>query len=231
MGSSRTNLGPSATDRAPPAGRELARFLYNHNPFYVISTALVLYGLRVSFLSGDAFATRAMIVGLMSFTLLLASTAWLIIRLGSVWNDARTILLIIVLLFVAISVACDLSLAGFDAGGARDLKPGIENFLGSYLFALVVSEGLLLTLGIGLMMAIVAVAYGSLVDNKRYFAAAAACAALWSLVVGQRLYDLGRQLLAGFDYLLLGAGSFAIAALISLLKTGLPQRWWMRRKA
>jgi hypothetical protein len=88
-----------------------------------------------------------------------------------------------------------------------------------------------LALAYPLMMAIAAVAYGSLVDNKRYFAAAAACAALWSLVIGQRLYDLGRQLLAGFDYLLLGAGSFAIAALISLLKTGLPQRWWAHRKA
>lgn len=142
--------GSSATGCAPPPARDLARFLYNHNPFYVISAALVLYGLRISFLSGDAFETRAMIVGLMSFTLLLAGTAWLIIRLGSVWNDARTILLLIVLLFVAISVACDLSLAGFDSRGVRDFQSGVENFLGSYLFALVVSEALFVTLGIGL---------------------------------------------------------------------------------
>ena len=79
---------------APPAGaRRLVRFLYNHNPFYVISAALVLYGLRVSFLGGDAFQTRALMIGLMSYVLLLAGTAWLIIRLGNVWNDARTILL------------------------------------------------------------------------------------------------------------------------------------------
>jgi hypothetical protein len=135
---------------APSGARDFARFLYNHNPFYVISSALVLYGLRVSFLGGAAFQTRALIVGLMSFVLVLAGTAWLIIRLGSVWNDARTILLMIVLLFVAISVACDLSLAGFDLGKARDLKSGFENFLGSYLFAFTVSEGLLLALGIRL---------------------------------------------------------------------------------
>ncbi|HVX10676.1 MAG TPA: hypothetical protein VHC22_05810 [Pirellulales bacterium] len=135
---------------APAGAPDFARFLYNHNPFYVISAALVLYGLRVSFLGGDAFQTRALILGLMSFALLLSGTAWLIIRLGSVWNDARTILLIIVLLFVAISVACDLSLAGFDAGSARDLQTGIENFVGSYLFALFVSEGLLYALGIRL---------------------------------------------------------------------------------
>src|SRR5581483_6256916 len=143
-------LSPGPAGCAPQGARDLARFLYNHNPFYVISAALVLYGLRLSFLGGDAFQTRAMIIGLMAFSLLLASTAWLIIRLGNVWNDARTILLIIVLLFVAISVSCDLSLARFDELRLRDFRSGFENFAGSYLFALIVSEGLLLTLGIAL---------------------------------------------------------------------------------
>lgn len=140
----------SSAARAPAGARNIVRFLYNHNPFYVISAALVLYGLRVSFLTGDAFQTRALIVGLMIYVLLLAGTAWLIIRLGSVWNDARTILLIIVLLFVAISVACDLSLANFDSGNARDWRLAVENVAGSYSFALAVSEGLLLGLGIRL---------------------------------------------------------------------------------
>src|SRR5215469_14944399 len=142
--------GPSPAGCAPQGAPGLVRFLYNHNPFYVISAALVLYGLRLSFLGGDAFQTRAMIIGLMAFALILAGTAWLIIRLGSVWNDARTILLIIVLLFVAISVSGDLSLARFDELGFRDFRSGLENFLGGYVFALIVSEGLLLTLGIGL---------------------------------------------------------------------------------
>jgi hypothetical protein len=142
--------GPSPAGCAPQGARNLARLLYNHNPFYVISAALVLYGLRLSFLGGDAFQTRAMIVGLMVFSLILAGTAWLIIRLGNVWNDARTILLIIVLLFVALSVSCDLSLARFDALGLRDFRSGFESFIGSYLFALLVSEGLLFTLGIAL---------------------------------------------------------------------------------
>jgi hypothetical protein len=70
--------GPSAGGCAPQGARDLARFLYNHNPFYMISAALVLYGLRMSFLGGDAFQTRAMIVGLMAFSLLLAAVAALI---------------------------------------------------------------------------------------------------------------------------------------------------------
>ena len=138
------------TPAAGPTAPGIARFLYNHNPFYVISAALVLYGLRISFLGGDAFQTRALVGGLMAFAVLLAGTAWLIIRLGNVWNDARTILLIIVLLFVAISVSCDLSLAGFDARPVRDLESGFQNFLGGYLFAALLSETLLRVLGIGL---------------------------------------------------------------------------------
>jgi hypothetical protein len=151
---------PSATSAAPefPAANSdlvvgsdrLARWLYNHNPFYVISAGLVLHGLRTSFLGGaDTFQGREMIVGLMAFTLLLAVTAWLIVRLGSVWDDARTILLLVVLLFVAISVACDFSLADFDSG-TRTFRKGVTNFLGGYLFAVVVSEGLLRSLPIRL---------------------------------------------------------------------------------
>lgn len=138
----------------PVAGGDVldgfARFLYNHNPFYVISAGLVLHGLRVSFLGGaEAFQSREMIGGLMAFTLLLAVTAWLIVRLGNVWDDARTILLVIVLLFVAISVACDFSLANFDSG-TRTFRNGVTNFLAGYLFAVVVSEGVLRSLPIRL---------------------------------------------------------------------------------
>lgn len=131
--------------------RYVARLLYNHNPFYVVSAGLVLYGLDASFLGdSEAFQTRAMIGGLMSFTLLLAFMAWLIVRLGNVWDDARTILLLVVLLFVAVSVACDFSLADFDPRGVRSFRSGLINFLGGYFFALIVSEGLLLSLCIRL---------------------------------------------------------------------------------
>jgi hypothetical protein len=75
-----------------------------------------------------------------------------------------------------------------------------------------------------------AAAYGRSVNNRRYFAAAAANVVLWSGVVGPRGYALGRDLLAGLDYLLLGGLSFAVAALTSLLKTGWPQRWWARHR-
>ncbi|HJT35767.1 MAG TPA: hypothetical protein VJ783_27305, partial [Pirellulales bacterium] len=64
----RSTAAPSLALAA--AIRRIARLLYNHNPFYVVSTALVLYGLYVSFLGdSQAFQTRALIGGLMGFTL------------------------------------------------------------------------------------------------------------------------------------------------------------------
>ncbi|HJT33444.1 MAG TPA: hypothetical protein VJ783_15480, partial [Pirellulales bacterium] len=81
---------------------------------------------------------------------LLAFMAWLIVRLGNVWDDARTILLLVALLFMAVSVACDFSLADFDPRGVRSFRSGLINFLGGYLFAVLVSEGLLLSLRIRL---------------------------------------------------------------------------------
>lgn len=72
-----------------------------------------------------------------------------------------------------------------------------------------------------------AMAYGRYVNNRRYFAAAALNMTIWCGIIGPRAYAIARHLLAGFDYLLLGALSFAVAAITSLFKTG----WLQRRRA
>src|SRR4051794_28304284 len=74
--------------------RGLVGWLYTSNPFYVLSADLVFIGLRMSFdTSGKSFETGALMVALLGYTLLLATTACLLIRVGRVWDDARTILL------------------------------------------------------------------------------------------------------------------------------------------
>jgi hypothetical protein len=96
-------------------GRWIMDHLYNHNPFYVLSAALVLFGINALFQDHDALAHPNALsfdswfqLGLIAgYALLLAATGILIVRLGSVWDDARTILLTIVLLFVAMSVGFD----------------------------------------------------------------------------------------------------------------------------
>src|SRR6478735_6774986 len=117
--------------------RGLVGWLYTSNPFYVLSADLVFMGLRMSLdPSGKTFETGALLLALVGYTLLLATTACLLIRLGGVWDDARTILLLVVAMFLAISITFDETLAG---------KPDLGRacFLGGLVFAVLVSEALL----------------------------------------------------------------------------------------
>jgi len=129
----------------PPASlgaeaAQLVRLLYNHNPFYVISALLVLSGVwRSSSQDPEMVEAGAIAVGLGAYTLLLAVTAWAIIRLGHVWEDVRSILLVIVLLFLAISVSLDPVLTA-------EGQPGASFAWGGFVFAVLVSEMLLRSL-------------------------------------------------------------------------------------
>ncbi len=128
---------PSAPPKRPAPASRLVRALYTHNPFYVISADLVFIGLRMSFdPSAKAFDTWALIAGLSGFTLLLAATACLLVRYGKVWDDMRSVLLLIVMMFLAISATIDDVLI---------LRPrvGLALAVGGLAFALLVSEGLL----------------------------------------------------------------------------------------
>ena len=84
------------------------RFLWNHNPFYVISAFLVLYGIQVTFRDGAQLAEGWLLLRLLGgYTLLLVGAGVLIIRVGAVWEDARTIVLLVLLLLVALSASFD----------------------------------------------------------------------------------------------------------------------------
>ncbi len=121
----------------PSALRWLLRRVYCGNPFYVISADLVFVGLRMSLdSSGKSLETWALLVSLLGYTLLLATTAYVLIRMGSVWDDVRTLLLLVVGMFLAISVT-------FDETLARNPRLGMIFFVGGLLFAVAVSEGLL----------------------------------------------------------------------------------------
>lgn len=141
------NPAPNAT--STPQGRGLGpvglmRWVYTSNPFYVISAGLVFLGLRASFdARGPAVETGALMVGLASYTALLAATAVFLVRRGKVWDDVRTVLLLVVLMFLATSVAFDETLAGDPRGGSVLYLVGLG-------FAMLVSEGVLRGLGLGM---------------------------------------------------------------------------------
>ncbi len=130
----RASVAPSAI----PAGtRGLIRLVSTSNPFYVLSAMLVCVGLWVSFgAQVRASETWALMVGLSGYTLLLAVTACLLVRFVGVWDDVRTVMLLVVLMFLATSVT-------FDEVLARDPNRGIAGYLGGLCFAVVISEGML----------------------------------------------------------------------------------------
>ncbi|HEV3163352.1 MAG TPA: hypothetical protein VGZ22_04885 [Isosphaeraceae bacterium] len=135
MNESITSIGVPAAPRWRPRG--IVGFLYTSNPFYVLSACLVFVGLRMSFHPSDRSADiRILMFCLAGYTLLLATTAWLLIRFGRVWQDVRTILLLVVLMFLATSVTIDDTLI---------CRPNLGRacFVGAFVFAAAVSEGVL----------------------------------------------------------------------------------------
>jgi hypothetical protein len=107
------------------------------NPFYVISAALFLFGLRLSFgeqsRDTDSWALSG---GLAGYTILLASAALLLVRFAKVWNDVRTVLLLVVLMFLATSVT-------FDELLVMNPDRGRQYFLGGLVFSIALTEALL----------------------------------------------------------------------------------------
>jgi hypothetical protein len=118
-------------------GRELVRWICCKNPFYVLSALLVCLGLWISFgAQARAEQTWALMLGLVGYTLLLAVPACLLVRFGGVWEDVRTVLLLVVLMFLAISVT-------FDETLARSPRLGVACYLAGFVFAVAVSEAML----------------------------------------------------------------------------------------
>jgi hypothetical protein len=128
------------TDRKLPP---VLGLLYTHNPFYLLSTCFVLYAIKRAFQPGVAEYLNpwALMASLTGFTLLAAVTAWVVVRFGKVWEDARSILLVLVLMFLAISVSFDELLNLFSTQVAGLLAFG-------FAFSVLVTEAILLGLRI-----------------------------------------------------------------------------------
>jgi hypothetical protein len=120
------------------------RLLYNHNPFYVISALLVLCGVWRSVAGQEVLASGWTMLGVLcGYVALLAGAAWAIVRLGGVWQDARTLLVVIVVMLLALSMSFD-PVAVLDSQTARRL------LLCGLAFAVVLSEATMRGLGIRL---------------------------------------------------------------------------------
>ena len=114
------------------------QFLYTQNPFYLISACLILYGVQSAFHPevGELINPWYLMSTLCGYTLLLAVTAYLIITFGKVWDDARSIVLILLLMILAVSVSFDEIVNLFPEAGRNLLLFG-------FVFSLAITEGLL----------------------------------------------------------------------------------------
>jgi hypothetical protein len=136
-----TRMSSLRTGCAPPlaATRGAIRWICTNNPFYVVSAGLFLAGLWISFRDqnpAEPEGTWALMSWLAGYTLLLAGTAYLLVRFAKVWDDARTVLLLVVLMFLATSVTFDEVLVETPGRGIGCNLIGLG-------FAIAVSEGLL----------------------------------------------------------------------------------------
>ncbi|MDA8744246.1 hypothetical protein N9N28_06420 [Rubripirellula amarantea] len=87
----------------------LGRFLYTHNPFYLISCFLVIYGLQGWAVRGEDLwlKSASMAGGLVAYTLLMMVTCIAVVRWGKVWEDARSIFLVVLIGVTALSISYD----------------------------------------------------------------------------------------------------------------------------
>jgi hypothetical protein len=117
--------------------RGLVRWICTKNPFYVSSALCMLVGLWISFgAQVRAQETWALMLGMSGYTLLPAVPTVLLVRYGGVWEDVRTVLLLVVLMFLATSVT-------FDEALARTPVLGMACYIGGFLFALGLSAAML----------------------------------------------------------------------------------------
>ena len=120
------------------------RFLSNNNPLYLVSAWLVLYGLSQAFRGEIGLQWLPLMTPLIcGYALALAVAGWLVVRIGKDWNDARMILLVVLLMFTALSTS-------YDNLCLKDPTAGLKHWGFGFAFCCAVSEVLLKALGIEL---------------------------------------------------------------------------------
>ncbi len=129
---------PAIRNELAPIKSAIHSVLYTHNPFYLISTCLLLMGVRLVYgrVEVGQLNCGIMMAVLGGYALLSAGVACLIVKLGSVWDDARSIFVSLLIVFVAISVSADELLM-------LESQSAIGLILIAYVFAASVTEGMI----------------------------------------------------------------------------------------
>lgn len=123
------------------------KYVYTHNPFYAISAVLMLYAIWTAYRIRGVDATNCglMIGALAGYTFMLAVIGVWIVRWGKVWEDARSILLLLLVLFLAVSISTDDLFVK-----AETSRDATILLLSGFLFSAIVSEVVLRGAGVRL---------------------------------------------------------------------------------
>ncbi|MBX3412181.1 MAG: hypothetical protein KF708_05635 [Pirellulales bacterium] len=121
--------------------------IYTHNPFYLLSALLILYGLRLSFDSPVTVRTSCVLaISLAAYAAILTAMGWLVVRYG-IWDDARTILLAVLIVLLSLGNS-------FDLLAIRHVEAGRLILFLSFVYAIALGELLLAALRIRLPLAL-----------------------------------------------------------------------------
>ncbi|MGE4565452.1 MAG: hypothetical protein AB7F32_11325 [Victivallaceae bacterium] len=107
-----TEKPPEPGSQINPAGeldiRKIGQWFWQGNPFYLVSAALALYASTILFNTENIWMETAVPVAILAgYTALCAATVTFIVRRGQVWDDARSLLFIILALPLALSASLD----------------------------------------------------------------------------------------------------------------------------
>lgn len=120
-----------------PPGLRLARFICTQNPFYLLSVCFVLHGTSLWMNdSHEDYETLPLFLLICGYIFMMSLTAVTVVRKAKLWEDARSILLLVPLLLVELSLTLDDPLITDPAGGRMIV-------IAAFLFSVVVIELLL----------------------------------------------------------------------------------------
>ena len=112
-------VGNGGGQEAPKASqRSLFRLLCDKNPFYLLSALLAIYAQSALFTSDPLRPDTELPALLLAFyTALLAGAGVLVVRLGKVWDDARSVVLLVLVLLQLLPVGLDGILMSYPTAG------------------------------------------------------------------------------------------------------------------
>mgnify|MGYP006928164300 FL=1 len=134
---------PEAVANEGSADKQVTELLLQKNPFYLISAAMVIHGSGFWFKAGGGHDPWKLMGLFGVFIVLLAVIGVAIVRFGKVWDDARSVFIILMMLFVELAMS-------FDSILVANPGQGVPLLVFGWLFAVATFEGVVAALGIRL---------------------------------------------------------------------------------